>query len=344
MRCVRSDSVKDGVILTFKIKEKPRGTLRLGLRYDLEDSFTGLADLSVDNIGGRGIKLFLNTRFGNYTDLALGYHSPVLINTYFVHVLQTFYYDRTYALYTDQHKTGELNVSRAGIDFAFGYQWFPFGDTYLRYRFESDRAVNIFGAFGLESSSHVGSLAFLSTIDTRDRSVFPHSGLLFKGSYETASHSYGGNRDFRKTALAGEGCLPLADRHTVIISASAGLGSGDLLYQEEFGIGGADSLLGFPLPGYHRREFVGANELGASLSYRWMMSEYQMKALKAVYLVVSGGAANVWDNRDDMSPRDLRKGAGIGLHADTLIGPVRLDLGAGEDRRYLVYFSAGFDF
>lgn len=339
-----ADSGRDGVILTFKIKEKPRGTLLLGLRYDLEDSFTGLADLSVDNLYGRGIKLFLNTRFGNYTDLALGYRSPVLINTYFVHVLQAFYYDRTYALYTDQRKTGELAVSRTGVDFAFGYQWFRFGDTYLRYRYTSDRAVNIFGANGLESSSRVGSLAFLSTIDTRDRSTFSHTGLLFKGSYESAAPSYGGNLDFRKTALAGEGYLPLAERHAVIISAAAGFGSGDLPYHEQFGIGGADSLLGFPLPGYHRREFVGANLLGASVAYRWMMAEYQLKAVKAVYLVMSGGAANVWSVRDDMSLRDLRKGADIGLHADTRIGPVRLDLGAGEDKRYVVYFSAGFDF
>ncbi|MEK6743174.1 MAG: patatin-like phospholipase family protein [Nitrospirota bacterium] len=339
-----ADSGGDGVILTFRIKEKPRGTLLLGIRYDLEDSFTGLADLSVDNLAGRGIKLFLNTRFGNYTDLALGYRSPVLIDTYFVHTLQAFYSDRTYTLYTDQRRTGELDVTRTGVDFAFGYQWFRFGDTYLRYRYESDHAVNIFGASGVESTSHVGSLAFLSTIDTRDRSAFPHTGLLFKGSYETAAHTYGGNRDFRKTALTGEGCLPLAERHTVIINAAAGFGSGDLPYHEQFGIGGADSLLGFPLPGYYRREFVGVNALGASVAYRWMLAEYQLKAVKALYLVLSGGAANVWDNRDDLSPRDLRKGAGIGLHADTLIGPVRLDLGAGEDKRYMVYFSAGFDF
>lgn len=75
-----------------------------------------------------------------------------------------------------------------------------------------------------------------------------------------------------------------------------------------------------------------------------MMTEYQLKAVKALHLVLSGGAANGWDKQDDMSPRDFRKGAGICLHADTLIGPVRLDLGAGEDKWYLAYFSAGFDF
>jgi NTE family protein len=339
-----ADSGMGGVLLSVKIREKPRGTLRLGFRYDLEDSFTGLADLSVDNLDGKGIKLFLNTRFGNYTDLVLGYRSPVLINTYFVHSLQTFYYDRIYALYTDQRKTGELEVSRTGVDFAFGYQWFRFGDTYLRYRYESDRSVNIYGAPTVKNPARISSLAFLSTIDTRDRNTFPRNGMLFKGSYETASPSYGGDLDFRKAAIAGEGFLPLAARHTAIVNAAAGFGSGELPYQEQFGIGGADTLLGYPLLGYHRREFVGANLLGASVTYRWKMSEYHLKVVKALYLMLSGGVANVWDNRDDMSPRDLRKGAGIGLHADTVIGPVRLDVGAGEDDRYLVSFSAGFDF
>ena len=339
-----ADSGTGGVVLTVKIREKPRGTMRLGLRYDREDSFTGLADLVVDNLAGKGIKLFLNTRFGNYTDLTLGYRSPVLINTYFVHTLQGFYRDRTYSFYDDHRKTGEQEISRAGVDFAFGYQWFRFGDTYLRYRYESDRAVTIYGVPTVENPLHIGSLAFLSTIDTRDRSTFPHTGFLFKGSYETAAASYGGNVDFRKTSLYGAGCLPVAERHTLIIDVSAGYGSGALPYQEQFGIGGADFLLGYPLPGYYRREFVGANELGASATYRWMMAEYQLKAVKAIYLAVTGGAANVWNVRDDMSPRDLRKGASIGLHADTLIGPVRLDFGTGEDSRYLVYVSAGFDF
>lgn len=34
--------------------------------------------------------------------------------------------------------------------------------------------------------------------------------------------------------------------------------------------------------------------------------EYLMKAVKAVYLAVAHGAANVWNAQDDTSPRDLR--------------------------------------
>jgi NTE family protein len=337
-------SPRGGVDIRLKIKEKPTNRIRLGLRYDLEDSFTALTDIVVDNITGRGIKAYLYTRYGNYTDVTLGYTSPVFIRSNFLHTVQAFFRQRDYLLYVNSHQAADLDISRTGIDFAFGYQWFRFGDTYLRYRFVSDRTRNAIPAAPFENPTRISSLAFLSTLDTRDHDTFPRSGVLFKGSYEAASQSYGGAIDFRKTVLAGQMVLPLGKRHTLAFDASAGLGSGELPYQEQFGIGGADSLLGTPLPGYHRREFVGANELGASATYRWMMAEYQLKAVKAVYLVLSGGAANVWDRRDDLSPRDLRKGAGIGLHADTLIGPVRLDLGAGEDNRYLVYFSAGFDF
>jgi outer membrane translocation and assembly module TamA len=45
-----------------------------------------------------------------------------------------------------------------------------------------------------------------------------------------------------------------------------------------------------------------------------------------------------------MSVNHLRTGAGIGLHADTIVGPMRLDFGAGEQHRYTVNFSAGFDY
>jgi outer membrane translocation and assembly module TamA len=84
--------------------------------------------------------------------------------------------------------------------------------------------------------------------------------------------------------------------------------------------------------------------LGFSVAYRWKIKDYQLKAGKALYLNLSAQAANVWDSRDAMSVDDLRHGAGVGLHADTVIGPIRLDYGFGERRRYAVYFSAGFDF
>ena len=73
-------------------------------------------------------------------------------------------------------------------------------------------------------------------------------------------------------------------------------------------------------------------------------ADMMLNAVNALCLVHSGGAVNAWEKRNDLSPRDLRKGAGVGIHADTLIGPVRRDLGAGEDKRHFVYFSAGFHF
>ena len=337
-------SEQGGVDLTLKIKEKPTTKVRLGIRYDLDDYFTGLTDIVVDNVLGRGIQVYLNTRYGNYTDLTLGYHSPVILDTYFVHTVQAFYRERHYFIYDNKQKVNDLDIVRTGAEIAFGYQWFRFGDTYLRYRYATDTTEQTLGINPPKNVTHIGSLAFLTTVDTRDRSVFSHSGILFKGSYETAQPGYGSSNAFTKTSAYAQGNLPLGERHTIILEGSGGIGSGVLPYQEEFGIGGADYLLGIPLLGYQRREFVGEDELGLSLAYQWKIKEYQLKAVKAVYLYVAGQEANVWDSRSSMSLDNLRNGVGIGLHADTIIGPVKFDYAFGEQHRYTVYFSAGFDY
>jgi outer membrane protein assembly factor BamA len=318
--------------------------VRLGLRYDLEDRFTGLTDIIVDNVTGRGIKAYLNTRYGNYTDFTLGYRSPVLLDSNFVHTVQAFYRNRHYYVYEDKHRVNEFDISRTGAEIAFGYQWFRFGDTYLRYRYATDDTEETLGMAPYQDEERIGSFAFLTTVDTRDRNAFPNSGILFKGSYESAQQEYGSSNAFTKTWIYAQGALPLAERHTIILEGSGGLGSGDLPYQERFGIGGADYLLGFPLMGYERREFTGPNELGFAAAYRWRMKEYHLKAVKAVYLNLAGQAANVWNSREEMSLDRLQNGGGIGLHADTIIGPVRLDFGWGEQHRSTIYFSAGFDF
>ncbi|OGW36189.1 MAG: hypothetical protein A2010_13770 [Nitrospirae bacterium GWD2_57_9] len=337
-------SPQGGLDLSLRIKEKPANRIRLGLRYDLEDNFTGLTDILVDNVGGRGVKLFLNSRYGNYTDFTFGYRSPVVLRRNFLHTVDAFYRNRTYYIYEDQHKVKELDITRKGAEVAFGYQWFRFGDTYLRYRFVSDTTTEILGIAPPEETARIGSWAFLSTVDTRDSSTFPHRGRLYRFSYEKAAPSYGGNVEYAKTFLAGQEHIPLGSRHTVVLEAAGGLGSGSIPYEEQYGIGGRDYLISMPLLGYERREFTGNDLLVFSAAYRFKLFDYQLSLLKAVYLSLEYNAGNVWDSKEEISLRDLRSGGGIGLHADTIIGPVRFDLARGEQHRYTAYFSAGFDF
>src|SRR3990172_3382520 len=103
-------SPQGGIDITLRIKEKPTTKVRLGLRYDLEDRFTGLTDIVMENVTGRGINAHLYTRYGNYTDLTLGYRSPIFLDTYFVHSMQGLYQRRKYLLYEDKHKVNELDI------------------------------------------------------------------------------------------------------------------------------------------------------------------------------------------------------------------------------------------
>lgn len=337
-------SPQGGIDVTLRIKEKPTAKIRLGLRYDLADRFTALTDFILDNVAGQGIKMYLTTRYGNYTDLTAGYISPFFLNSSFVHTMQAFYRERNYFIYEDQHKINELDIRRTGAEFSFGYQWFRFGDSYLRYRYTADSSEETLGANPSRSVLHIGSVAFLTTVDTRDKITFPHSGVLLKGSYENAEQGYGSTNEFTKTSVFTQGTIPMGERHTLIIEGSGGFSSGTIPYQEKFGIGGADYLISIPLMGYQRREFTGDKELGFSAAYQYAMKYYQLKAVKALYVQATAQAANVGDNKDAMSLNHLRNGAGLGLHADTILGPIRLDFGVGEQQRYMVYFSAGFDY
>ncbi len=339
-----SKSAQGGVDLTLKIREKPSNRIRLGLRYDLEDHFTGLTDIVVDNVDGRGVKLFLNSRYGNYTDLMLGYTSPVVLRMNFLHTVDVFYRDRRYLIYQDKNKAKEFDITRKGVEASFGYQWFRFGDTYLRYRYASDTTTEVLGIDPPAEMARIGSLAFLSAIDTRDSGTFPHRGTLVRFSYESAAPAYGGAVKYTKTVLSARQCIPLGDRHTVIVGGTGGLGSGTLPYQEKYGLGGADELISTPLLGYQRREFTGDELLAFSAAYQFRLLDYQLSLLKAVYVTATYQAGNVWNTRDAMAMNDLRAGAGIGLHADTIIGPVKFDFAKGEQNRWAVYFSAGFDF
>ncbi len=337
-------SAQGGIDMTIRIKEKPANRVRLGLRYDLEDHFTGLTDLMVDNVGGRGVKIFLNTRYGNYTDFTFGYRSPVVLRTNFQHTVDAFYRERDYFIYQDKHKVRVIEITRKGAEVAFGYQWFRFGDSFLRYRFVSDTATESLGVDPASDRIRIGTAAFLSTVDTRDSSTFAHEGMFFRFLYETAAPAYGGNVKYTKTWFADQQFIPLGERHTLGFEAAAGLGSGSIPYEEKYGIGGADYLTGMPLFGYQRREFTGDDLVALSASYRYRVFDYQLSLIKAVYLNFTYQLANVWATRDAMSLRDLRSGAGIGLHADTIIGPVRLDFAHGEQHRWAIYFSSGFDF
>lgn len=337
------DSGRGGLVLVFKVKERSRGRVRLGLWYDLEDSFTGLTDMIFDNVTGRGIRLYLNTRYGNYTDITLGYHSPVLLRTRFLHTIEGFYRRRTYDIYQNKNQAAGIEIARTGMDISFGYQWLRTGDIHIRYRYTEDRMAPVFGS-APEEDIHIGSLAFISTIDTLDRHPFARKGILFKCAYETASEAYGSSMEFKKASVSGQFNIPMKEGHILIIEAAGGAGSGDMPYHEKFGIGGADYLISYPLLGYRRREFVGTNLLAFSAGYRVKLTEYQLKLIRAVYLNLAAQAANVWDTRDAVSIRDLRRGVGIGIYADTIIGPFRLDIGAGEENRFELYFSAGIDF
>ena len=225
----------------------------------------------------------MNTRYGNYTDLTLGYTSPVVLRTNFLHTVDAFYRDRNYLIYQDKHKVKELEITRKGAEAAFGYQWFRFGDTYLRYRYTSDTTAEVLGIDPPAETMRIGSLALLSTRrHPGQQQPSPIGACWLRFSYESAAPAYGGNAKYTKTGLSLQQFIPFGDRHTFVLEATGGLGSGTFPYEEKYGLGGADYLISTPLLGYQRREFTGDDLMAFSAAYRFRLLDYQLSLVKAV--------------------------------------------------------------
>jgi hypothetical protein len=289
----------------------------------------------VDNVTGRGDKAYLNTRYSNYADITLGYLSPVVIATNLVYSAEAFYRERRYFLYEDQRRVNELIVARTGADFGLGYQWYRFGDTRLRYRYTSDSIEEVTGVDPPRDVVRIGSLAFLATLDTRDEYVFPSSGVLFRGHMKCRPE-FGSAQNLPKPVYVRS--VQLAEHAG---SESSAVSAPAPSYHELFGIGGG-AISSDSAHGISAQEFVGSRtgSRGVPVEVQGLPAQGD----QALYVNrLQGQAANV-GTQETYRPPICGTGQASVCVRTALIGPVKFDFGVGEQRRYTVYFAAGFDF
>ncbi len=196
----------------------------------------------------------------------------------------------------------------------------------------------------LHRGGDVASLSFSVARDTRDLIAKPTQGSFHTWQWEWASSALGGDVSFNKLMWdARYYKRPFKSRKDVLAGRLLlGTSLGDLPLFDTFSIGGADTLRG-----YREDRFRGENMFLASVEYRYWIS----KSLTAVGFVDVGDAYGgrfetvvpgfvIRPEHDDFTPR---VGIGAGVRVDTPLGPIRLDLGFGDDGSR-AHFSFGQTF
>jgi outer membrane protein insertion porin family len=193
--------------------------------------------------------------------------------------------------------------------------------------------------FNIENPSEVGrefaasklsgpSLSLIN--DTRDDPLDPHRGRFLSADV-VLSHARLGGNSFVKGFVQASTYHRLTARTVVALSTRVGLartfGFDEPLFLPEvdrFYAGGDYSLRGFSLDAVNPRGGNGLILAGVEL---------RAEAVRSFSTAIFGEAGNVYPLVSEMSLRDLRYTAGIGLRYRTAFGPLRLDWGHKLNRR-----------
>ena len=279
------------------------------------------------------------------------------------------HYERTiYEGFREWHSTLKPRVARDitdELEVAFGF-------SFERFRTEYDDSPVEAGAYnvprevvlpqtspGAEEPQNISAYGLFVTYDDSDHMFNPTTGTYAFASYERAGGFMFGLDlwraigDVRRYVRLNEGALVATRLRAGYVEA---YGDTDYVpHVARFVYGGAYSVRGYPEQGLGPQAeegyALGGNVLmGANVELR---AQFPFVAGKKGWehlwggLFVDGG--NVWPELDEVKKQFLRYGAGGGIRYNTVVGPVRFDVGwpvfgPPQGRRAYLYLAFGHAF
>ncbi|MCS6830204.1 MAG: BamA/TamA family outer membrane protein [bacterium] len=229
--------------------------------------------------------------------------------------------------------------------------------AYVGLRSESVRTNNpsvLPSEIFIKQDGTVSALSLRLTHNTRDVDFDPASGGFDSFAIETAladlkdigtaiSGGFVGRANFSKISIdlrryfSPQGRRrALADRrHVFAVRLYAGKAFGKLPFFEQFFLGGAESLRGYP-----EDRFWGDNVALLSVEYRAPLAQNLVGVLFVDVGDAWGGRYGTINDFTQHSSFKPQVGAGIGIRVRTPIGPLRLDYGFGSEGAR-THFSIG---
>jgi translocation and assembly module TamA len=265
--------------------------------------------------------------------------------------------------------TWGVPVAEDRVEVRVGWELRPFFELVnLHPAFDNPANAEIVDALGARVSPYrLGAFEQSAILDLRDSILSPTRGLLASLRFEQGGSFAGGREELTYTTTTGElrGYVPIGER--LVVAARGRLGTelaGDVPLTQRYYSGGATSHRGFG----HRRlsptitvaqpaevegdpfaRIGGGALLETSYELRTHLTRIGDEWLGLTFFADGG---DVTLELGDLEVGDLHWALGAGLRYNTIIGPVRLDVGyritaldgAGgpvERNRVVVHFSLG---
>lgn len=170
---------------------------------------------------------------------------------------------------------------------------------------------------GLLTPGRVVSIQLSGTRDTRNDRFTPTSGDRISLTTEFGLRALGGDFSFGKYVAEYQHYFPLGPNSTILGRVFAGVSSGTLPTQEQFLLGGPNTVRAL-----QGAQFRGTNVYVANLEYQFPLGAIirQLGDTRGIVFVDAGVIPQV---------TDVKVGYGVGIAVRTPLGPIRIDIAFG---------------
>jgi outer membrane protein insertion porin family len=358
-----------GVIdLTLKVKERPTGRLNVGFAIDSRRRLIGLAEVFETNFRGTGRTVgvnFQSTGGRNGSSIELLFTEPYLDRHRTA--LSVSLYNKLVYRFTSNFFGGQLDPNleqqyderRRGITLGLSRPLNDLITASVGLRAEdvnTNRVATNQGGGFIRQDGTLTSFSLRGVYNNRDLDLDPAQGQYLALTLEpgftnirSAEQQFIdsgvvklGQSSFVRASIdyrlyyspQGRRTQPDDRRQVFAIRAYYGAISGTVPFFEQFFIGGAETLRGYP-----EDRFWGKNAALLSVEFRQPIE----KAFTAVFFVDIGHAWGGYPSVNDFLQRDRFRpevGYGLGVRVRTPLGPLRIDYGIGRDGGR-THFSVG---
>lgn len=257
----RRGSSDDQMEINIEVAERPTGTFQIGAGFSSQENFILTAQISQQNLFGRGQSLSLQGQISSLRQLfQLQFTEPYFLDTRWILTFNVFNTVRAYE---------DFNRTSTGGSLGFGYPILPDLRAYLTYTGEyidvsTSSAGTLFGTSpqfrgvlrnlplaNLFNDGFTSSLRASVTYDTRNNRMFPTRGTYDSVSVEVASSVFGSQTSFVRWRAFSRWYIPLFWQLVLRINVEAGLiydpETGQVPIYERFFEGGIYSVRGYGL-------------------------------------------------------------------------------------------------
>jgi outer membrane protein insertion porin family len=317
--------------VTISVKEKPTGLFSIGAGYSAVDKAVVMAQVSQQNLFGRGQTLSLNASLGSRT------------TNYELSFVEPWLFDRPiwskYDAWNMVREYDSYDLDTKGLRMTFGHPLFESVKGYIGYEYRMDDVSDIETTASRyikdqEGKATTSGVTVTITRDTTNDWMFPSEGSINSVSVRHAGTIFQGDNSFTKYMGTSNWYFPLPLDNVFALRGRIGYLQANegkkLPIYERFVLGGIRSLRGLKDVGTvdpETGDVIGGTTM-CVFSAEVIFPLIKDAGMKGVLFYDTG---NAWESGYHLN--DLRETAGVGVRWYSPIGPLRLEWGYVLDRK-----------